>query len=797
MKDGAGCALFFVCAYVEETRVVPLCLSFLILSAISLVGSGAMVSFLLASRSNRLDPMGQVGLVDLVLAGVLVYAASAMLNRTLSSESRDVLFHFAYASFLATCGFAFFSARLVYVRLGGGGTVVSSAQRDEDEDEEKVVTREPSSDNVLETRITEDGPLVTLGSGPSLKTLAIGIASTYVGAATVSGVSHAFESSDFVGLAVVTPGLIVACLSVCSLVMYVLVLRRAGISYPQERARAVKRAIVFFAVAHAAKITFVVMATIVASTERLFFGKCRRDSRGWTDWPSPRILMDMSLASIGLLDAVAFFSNSPWYVTERTRRSQTSDGEDEDETSSTQFSNKAAGVLDDRQSFAPWAQSIAPLHLIRIDEERLANARSIGRGTFGTVKKLSSRSVSSGKRLQEAGIEFVAVKTFAPLSNEENDELGVEDTWVGEQLELLRIEAYQVAKLRHPRIVGMYGIAESPSFGPCLVSEYLDGGSIYDHIVAKDSVFPDYKLSRRVARHVADAMRYLHSKSVIHRDLKSANVLVATDDRRTQPMRWRFKVADFGTSRILLDNLWAKANALHVAKKEQGSLREYVARHAASFFDMRQEFWWQRRRRRRRRRREAAAQRDILAEKPSPSAKEADLEMPPPPGVGGVGGVLAEGDEKLLTTQVGTPLFMAPELLVSHDYDTKIDVYSFAILVWECSARSTNWFADFGENAGPGCSNLFRQVSDGLRPRILSSFDPHLATLMKECWAKNPKERPDFREIHETLERLRRDSSSHDYDTPQKDHQAGKQLDAQVIGEKREEESDSGALTRV
>ena len=53
----------------------------------------------------------------------------------------------------------------------------------------------------------------------------------------------------------------------------------------------------------------------------------------------------------------------------------------------------------------------------------------------------------------------------------------------------------------------------------------------------------DWLVRVRIARQVADGMRHLHSLSIVHRDLKSDNVLL--DDNLNA------KVADFGTSRVL------------------------------------------------------------------------------------------------------------------------------------------------------------------------------------------------------------------------------------------------------
>lgn len=58
-----------------------------------------------------------------------------------------------------------------------------------------------------------------------------------------------------------------------------------------------------------------------------------------------------------------------------------------------------------------------------------------------------------------------------------------------------------------------------------IVMEHMDGGSLHD-LLFKDRVRLTRTEAIRVALDVAKGMQHLHSKSIIHRDLKSANILV-------------------------------------------------------------------------------------------------------------------------------------------------------------------------------------------------------------------------------------------------------------------------------
>ncbi|EFA79492.1 LIM-type zinc finger-containing protein [Heterostelium album PN500] len=74
------------------------------------------------------------------------------------------------------------------------------------------------------------------------------------------------------------------------------------------------------------------------------------------------------------------------------------------------------------------------------------------------------------------------------------------------------------------------------------VSELIKGGCLRDILLNKE-ISLTYAQQVSIALDVANGMEYLHSLGVIHRDLKSGNVLI-TDDMRG-------KVIDFGTSRSL------------------------------------------------------------------------------------------------------------------------------------------------------------------------------------------------------------------------------------------------------
>lgn len=74
----------------------------------------------------------------------------------------------------------------------------------------------------------------------------------------------------------------------------------------------------------------------------------------------------------------------------------------------------------------------------------------------------------------------------------------------------------------HKNVVQFIGACREPQ---CVVTEYLPQGNLMDHLQRATQPLP-FRLILSFARGIASAMHYLHSKRVVHRDLKSSNLLV-------------------------------------------------------------------------------------------------------------------------------------------------------------------------------------------------------------------------------------------------------------------------------
>ena len=94
----------------------------------------------------------------------------------------------------------------------------------------------------------------------------------------------------------------------------------------------------------------------------------------------------------------------------------------------------------------------------------------------------------------------------------------------------------------------MYGASlESEARGnSALVLELAEKGSLYD-VVRDPEILFNWRKKVDMALQVASAMEYLHTYGIIHRDLKSLNVLVMRD--------MTLKLTDYGTSRVISENM--------------------------------------------------------------------------------------------------------------------------------------------------------------------------------------------------------------------------------------------------
>ncbi|KAK3010145.1 hypothetical protein RJ639_011802 [Escallonia herrerae] len=174
---------------------------------------------------------------------------------------------------------------------------------------------------------------------------------------------------------------------------------------------------------------------------------------------------------------------------------------------------------------------ISSLQIIK--NEDLEELKELGSGTFGTVYHGKWRGT-------DVAIKRIKKSCFAGRSSEQ-ERLTVE-FWR---------EAEILSKLHHPNVVAFYGVVQDGPGGTlATVAEFMVDGSLRHVLLRKDRHL-DYRKKLIIAMDAAFGMEYLHSKNIVHFDLKCDNLLVNLKD----PSRPICKVGDFGLSKIKRNTL--------------------------------------------------------------------------------------------------------------------------------------------------------------------------------------------------------------------------------------------------
>src|SRR5262249_53528087 len=91
------------------------------------------------------------------------------------------------------------------------------------------------------------------------------------------------------------------------------------------------------------------------------------------------------------------------------------------------------------------------------------------------------------------------------------------------ELTRFRIEAEAVARLQHPNVVQIHEVGEADGHPYCAL-EFVEGGSLASKLKAGPLVAAE---AARLVEALARAVQLAHSRNVVHRDMKPANVLLA------------------------------------------------------------------------------------------------------------------------------------------------------------------------------------------------------------------------------------------------------------------------------
>mmetsp|Transcript_17071 Transcript_17071/g.48586 ORF Transcript_17071/g.48586 Transcript_17071/m.48586 type:complete len:502 (-) Transcript_17071:130-1635(-) len=140
----------------------------------------------------------------------------------------------------------------------------------------------------------------------------------------------------------------------------------------------------------------------------------------------------------------------------------------------------------------------------------------LGQGGFGSVVK----GVHSETR-EVAAVKFVPKKSFRQFSDLQR---------VFQEIQALR-------NLRHPNVIRILDVADHPD-NVCFIMEFAAGGELRGYVEQKKALSEEE--ARQFFKQIVRAVHYVHSKKIIHRDLKLENILLDANNR--------CKIVDFGLS---------------------------------------------------------------------------------------------------------------------------------------------------------------------------------------------------------------------------------------------------------
>ncbi|EKD99300.1 MAG: hypothetical protein ACD_23C00027G0001, partial [uncultured bacterium] len=164
-----------------------------------------------------------------------------------------------------------------------------------------------------------------------------------------------------------------------------------------------------------------------------------------------------------------------------------------------------------------------------------------GRGAMGCVYRAYDKNLAR---------EIAIKQLIIPHSEEDND--GAKSRFIQ--------EARAAANLsEHPNIVQVYDVGEVGG-GWYLFMEFIDGLSLLEYI-KNDSKWPlQLTLICDLAAQIADGLSFAHSKGIIHRDVKSSNILIVPGDEA------KIKIVDFGIAHHPASTITAKGAVIGTLK---------------------------------------------------------------------------------------------------------------------------------------------------------------------------------------------------------------------------------------
>lgn len=161
---------------------------------------------------------------------------------------------------------------------------------------------------------------------------------------------------------------------------------------------------------------------------------------------------------------------------------------------------------------------------------------TLGQGGFGITYKASQQGLDREVAIKEFYMSDICLRDF-DTSRVTLSSAGSSELWNGFRSKFIK-EAKTIASLNHPNIVKIIDVFEENDTA-YYAMEFITGGSLKSQIKSKGVLSEDKAMS--VIEKVGDALTYIHSKNILHLDIKPDNIMM-TDP--VNPV-----IIDFGISK--------------------------------------------------------------------------------------------------------------------------------------------------------------------------------------------------------------------------------------------------------
>ena len=199
---------------------------------------------------------------------------------------------------------------------------------------------------------------------------------------------------------------------------------------------------------------------------------------------------------------------------------------------STSTSQRTVKSIKHKPSLKSTASEIKITNLITKNDTPMVNNYKIlsklGKGSFGSVYKVQNIFTEKIYAMK------VIQKYFVTYQD-------------GDQSFLKEIEI--LMKVEHPNIIKIYEYYVD-EINYYLIIEYVSGGELFDFI-SRDTSFSEHKI-KKIMKQLFQALSYLHSNNIVHRDIKCENILIECSDDNSDD--FNIKLIDFGTCNYISKN---------------------------------------------------------------------------------------------------------------------------------------------------------------------------------------------------------------------------------------------------